>query len=281
MSLKETCIVALKQGAWTFSVLGPQFRSALIKRVQGGNPALSVHDRSLMELTLLGYRGNIPTGDRVQSTKRMIDPAVQSKPVQISLQLLAEATVDGSEVSAFTPLEEERIRSASEQIARLAPAMAKEYHQWITHFLKLEGVPFRSASHPHAFGCIFLSSRIAAMTPVELATSLVHEMGHQDLFLLNIIDRLIQKEADYKLAHAPFQGTCRPPIGRLHSYFALYRMIQFQHQAGLDTRNYRRLFSETKGSFAEDELTEYGFQIVEAAFDFVEKHSPPMEHRFA
>jgi hypothetical protein len=94
-------------------------------------------------------------------------------------------------------------------------------------------------------------------------------MCHQDLFLLNIIDRLIQQNADYKLAHAPFQGTSRPPIGRLHSYFALYRMIQFQDSIGLDTEKYRRLFAETKDSFMKDELTDYGFQIAEAAFDFI------------
>lgn len=278
MSLKETCLAALKEGSWTFDVLGPVFRSALIKRVHGENPALSLHNHSMMELTLSAYRRASPA-EPLQAEAKIIDPAAQSKPIRATLQDLAEATVDGGVTATFTSDEKNRINNAIEMIGRYAPKSAQEFQRWITHFLKLDGVPFRSASHPHAFGCIFLSSRIASMNPSELATSLVHEMGHQDLFLLNIIDRLILEEADYKMAHAPFQGILRPPIGRLHSYFALFRMIQFERLAGLDTQKHSRLFFETKKSFSRNELTAYGFQIVEAAAAFVEGCSPQTEQQ--
>lgn len=278
MSLKETCLAALKEGSWTFDVLGPVFRSALIKRVHGENSTLSLQNHPMMELTLSAYRRASPA-EPIQAVAKIIDPAAQSKPIRATLQDLAEATVDGGVTATFTSDEKNRINNAIEMIGRYAPKSAQEFQRWITHFLKLDGVPFRSASHPHAFGCIFLSSRIASMNPSELATSLVHEMGHQDLFLLNIIDRLIQEEADYKMAHAPFQGILRPPIGRLHSYFALFRMIQFERLAGLDTQKHSRLFFETKKSFSRNELTAYGFQIVEAAGTFVEGCSPQTEQQ--
>lgn len=274
MNLKELCIVELKKGSWTFDVLGPRFRSALIKRVQGENPALSTSDRSMMDWTLMAYRKLPPTEDKcLASTALTIDPNIQSLNLQSALKHLAEATIDNGFVAAFTKLERTQIESAILEIELRAPQTAKAFHLWITHFLKMDGVPFRSASHPHAFGCIFLSPRIEKMSSIELATSIVHEMGHQDLFLLNIIDRLIQQEADYRMAHAPFQEKLRPPIGRLHSYFALYRMIQFQNQAGLDPQRYLQLFNETRASFAQDELTEYGFQIIEAAAQFIHASS--------
>ncbi|MBX3032892.1 MAG: hypothetical protein KF865_03135 [Bdellovibrionaceae bacterium] len=278
MNLKELCIVELKKGSWTFDVLGPRFQTALIKRVQGENPALSTFNRSMMEWTLMAYRKLAPTEDRLLSSFiSTIDPNIQSMNFQAALTQLAEATIDNGFVTAFTGLERTQLESAVQDIGRHAPDTAKSFRRWITHFLKMDGVPFRSASHPHAFGCIFLSSRIEKMSSIELATSIVHEMGHQDLFLLNIIDRLIQQDADYKMAHAPFQEKLRPPIGRLHSYFALYRMIQFQNQVGLDPRRYLQLFNETKASFAQDELTEYGFQIVEGAAQFIHASSTERE----
>lgn len=279
MSLKENCLAALKEGSWTFDVLGPIFRSALTKRVQGQDPSLSLQDCPMVKLTLLAYRRTLSGMEPIQSADMVIDPALQPEAARAALQDLAESTIDGGFISTFTADERAHIRAAIEEINRHAPETAQEFRRWITHFLKLDGVPFRSASHPHAFGCIFLSSRIASMSPAELATSMVHEMGHQDLFLLNIIDRLIREEADYKMAHAPFQGVLRPPIGRLHSYFALFRMIQFERLAGLETRKHSRLFYETKESFTQDELTEYGFQIVEAAAAFIEEQSPQMEQR--
>lgn len=279
MNLKENCLEILKKGSWTFDVLGPLFRSALIKRVQGQNPSLSLQDRSMMELTLLAYRRTHSSAEPIRFTDLIIDPTLQSAAGKATLLDLAESTVDGGSTATFTTHEQARIHTAIKEVAKYAPDTAQEFRRWITHFLKLDGVPFRSASHPHAFGCIFLSSRITAMNASELATSLVHEMGHQDLFLLNIIDRLIQEQADYKMAHAPFQGVLRPPIGRLHSYFALYRMIQFERLAGSDTQKHCRLFCETRESFAREELTDYGFQIVEAAATFIGSHSSLREQR--
>jgi hypothetical protein len=267
MNLKETCLAALKRGEWTFNILGPRFRSALIQRIQGDSAL--VGELSMMELTLWAYRQEPVAIIKPQSALGIIKLGEQTPLVQASLDSLAKTTYERARAATFSELEIDKIRFAIAEIEKYASDTGRELARWITNFLKIDDVPFRSASHPHAFGCVLLSSRIGTMTAIELATSLVHEMGHQDLFLLNIIDRLIQQNADYKLAHAPFQGTSRPPIGRLHSYFALYRMIQFQDSIGLDTEKYRRLFAETKDSFMKDELTDYGFQIAEAAFDFI------------
>lgn len=270
MNLRDASLSAIEKGEWTFDVLAPQFEAALIKRVQGRNPSLSNEMRSLMEWTLLAYQTPSPDAqDRIMSEDLFIDPARQPETIQRALSKLAESTIDGAQVSTFTEGEKKRIRRAIQLIQLSSPQTWRAFERWITHFLKFENVPFRSASHPHAFGCIFLNPRLELMSDLELSTSIVHEMGHQDLFLLNIIDRLIQVPADYKLAHAPFQERMRPPIGRLHSYFALFRMIQFQDQNALDSNHYRNLFEQTRTTFADDELTPFGFQIVEAVAQYL------------
>lgn len=130
--------------------------------------------------------------------------------------------------------------------------------------MKLAEVTFRSGSHPHAFGCVFFGERISEFSMPEVATSIVHEMAHQELFLFNLLDRLVQSEADFKLVHAPFQGTKRPTIGRLHSFYALFRMVEFQRGAGIPSSRHSDMLLATSETFEPNDLTDYGQRLVSA-----------------
>lgn len=98
----------------------------------------------------------------------------------------------------------------------------------------------------------------------NLAVSIVHEMAHQELFLFNLLDRLVRTEADFNLVHAPFQGVVRPPIGRLHSLYALFRMVEFEKQAGLPHERHQQLVFDTIDSFKKFELTDFAKRLVQS-----------------
>jgi hypothetical protein len=87
-------------------------------------------------------------------------------------------------------------------------------------------------------------------------------LAHQELFLVNLVDRLVNSSSDYALAHAPLQGTERPPIGRLHSAHALFRMRGLQKRAGWAHAETDRLLAETCRSFTGDDLTPLAEEIV-------------------
>lgn len=149
----------------------------------------------------------------------------------------------------------------------------KQIYSFILEFLEfiiiLKNVPFRGASHPHFMGSIFLNSN-SFYDSTELYNSLIHELAHQELFLINFIDRLVNKEFDYNLIHAPYQGMLRPPIGRLHSLHALYRMIQFNKMTPHPSKNQELFiskFKENLKSFNISEMTEFACYLLSEVYE--------------
>jgi hypothetical protein len=90
-------------------------------------------------------------------------------------------------------------------------------------------------------------------------------MAHQELFLVNLLDRLVNEPWDYNQVHAPFQGIKRPPIGRLHSLWALYRMVQFQRSTGNVNQKHQNLLRQNVKAFEDQELTSFAKKLVEIA----------------
>lgn len=89
-----------------------------------------------------------------------------------------------------------------------------------------KGASFLSTSNPKILGTIFINESIFE-TAEELDVTIIHELAHQELFLLNMIDLLIDKDMIHNLSHARFQGYQRPPIGRFHSLHSIYRMTKY------------------------------------------------------
>jgi len=121
---------------------------------------------------------------------------------------------------------------------------------------------FSGSSNPRAWGICFLGDRFFDLSEDKRATSFVHEMAHQELFLINLLDRLARKEADSSLMFAPLQGKPRPPIKRLHSFWALFRMLQFARKYDLEREEISLKFKQNASSFLEHELTDYGKKLI-------------------
>jgi len=265
MSLKALARTTIESGGWTFDELSPRFCSALIRRIEDAQdgPA-DLERRSLMELTLLAYDSSVPRswqGFDVNS-KFLTMPSEEESFLIASK--LAEKVSPGGIPSALTSEDMNLIVRAERFLREVAPATFALKDRWVNSYMKLQNVGFRSGSHPHAFGCVFFGARIMEFTEREVAVSIVHEMAHQELFLFNLLDRLVESEADFKLVHAPFQGMVRPTIGRLHSLYALYRMVEFQQQAGINSDRHADLLFATADTFTPGDLTEYGASLVAA-----------------
>jgi HEXXH motif-containing protein len=102
----------------------------------------------------------------------------------------------------------------------------------------------------------------------QLAVSVVHELAHQELFLMNLLDRLVNQPFDYNEIHAPFQGTKRPPIGRLHSYVGACTVwFSFKkYKTGETDQKYQELLTDKiSEAFEDQELTPFGKKLVEIA----------------
>lgn len=266
MSLRDLALDTIESGGWTFDELAPRFRSALLRRVvdaQEGQLA-EVERRSLMTLTLLAYEPSISRAWRGLDENSKFLPLPSDKESVVVASKLAEKVSLGGAPSALTSEDKNLIVRAESFLKDVAPHTFALKERWVRSYMKLENVGFRSGSHPHAFGCIFFGTRIREFTEKEVAVSIVHEMAHQELFLLNLLDRLVESEADFKLVHAPFQGIVRPTIGRLHSLYALYRMVEFEQQASLSSDRHADLLYATAETFTPGDLTEYGAKLVAA-----------------
>lgn len=165
------------------------------------------------------------------------------------------------------PYSSECTLAVFEAVNLIRQTSPQSYISWDTHIegiMQISGGDFYGASHPHIMSMILLGDKFYQASIMDRALSLVHEMGHQELFLINTMDRLVQRGFEYNMLHAPFQGKERPPIGRLHSLFALFRMVQFERENGIFQTNNHDLLRANLESFCGDELTPFGAKAVES-----------------
>src|SRR3989338_1020235 len=264
---EDDILHSLLQGDWLFSNLIPSFRSKLeqVLFVKDGQVRTNW---SLFLLTSLVYRKeNLSTDLIVQFS----DPAKKSVAERLPSftnssenafwKNALEIVQPGTSPSAVSDTDLKELEHAVDLLNQYSLMKSQSnLSNWVDVFVPFDSNDFRSASHPHYFGCIFLRLNRPA---VETTLSLVHELGHQELFLLNLIDRLIPTEGDYHMVHAPFQGRQRPPIGRLHSAHALFRMGEYEHAVN-DSCFERHLetLEKTIDTFEEHDLTKFGRKLV-------------------
>ncbi len=266
MNLKDLGLKTIESGGWMFDELSPRFRSALMRRIGDAQDGLAIalERRPLMELTLRAYGPEIARSwQGFDVNSKFLTPSKETDQFEVSGRIANKVSEEGRPAS-FTSEDISLIVKAERFLAEVAPTTFALKDRWVNSYMKLENVGFRSGSHPHAFGCIFFGERIREFTVQEVAISMVHEMAHQELFLFNLLDRLVEAEADFKLVHAPFQGTVRPTIGRLHSLYALSRMVEFEKQAGFSSDRHADMLFATADTFEPADLTEYGTSLVNA-----------------
>ncbi len=137
-------------------------------------------------------------------------------------------------------------------------------------FLKYNSNSFASASHPHLLGAIFLTSKIDFQDIYFLSKSIIHELAHYELFLINFFDRLILEPHDQSLMFSPFQGRERPPIGRLHSYWAVFRMIQFSIACQKYKQEDLDMLHATELTLSKEVLTPMAVKLINASRSYIE-----------
>jgi hypothetical protein len=140
---------------------------------------------------------------------------------------------------------------------------------FLENIFLVDEVNFRGASHPHFLGSLFLQIR-KADSKFDFLVSAIHETAHQELFLINFVDRLVNSKFDFNMVHAPFQNQLRPPIGRLHSLHALFRMLQFIFIYEPNNPKLEHLVSKFKNSvksIGSSELTDFGKFLLEDVYE--------------
>lgn len=132
------------------------------------------------------------------------------------------------------------------------------------HICDVANCSFKGASHPHFMGLLFINLGLLK-TDADFDLSVVHEIAHQELFLLNLLDRLVLGSISPSLIHSPYQNKVRPTIGRLHSAHALYRMIQYElHLKRFNNvERFRKYLNDTILTFSTEELTAFGYLLID------------------
>lgn len=261
MSLKDKTLILIEQGDWIFDLIGPLFKGGLTKRIGNGG----YDSRSpMMELTLQSYGVASPGLSTFPRSGRFLNVQATAADQRDTLLRLSKSIFPQAVPVSLSSWRKEQVQNAESFIGQHAKNTRQHLERWISSYLLTENVSFRSASSPHAFGCIFVGENMDRLDYKSLAVSIVHEMAHQELFLINLLDRLVAENADFSMVHAPFQGTVRPPIGRLHSLYALFRMVEFEKQSGLPHERHQQLILDTIDSFQDFELTDFARQLVRA-----------------
>ncbi len=223
-------------------------------------------DPGLTSRSLAYYKRLNLTDVTIQSVTKGIDDLALSNIAKSAINSILEREVRGAQISAgFSIPEREHLKLAFRFIRENDNPLSLLLNKLIETFFKAENVHFRSASHPHLMGSIILSAKAIEQTTDQLAVSIIHEMAHQELYMLNLIDRLVVRKFDYNEIHAPFQGRNRPPIGRLHSMWALHRMLQFERKIGVNLEKHANLLKQNCKAFEVKELTEFGKILVSIA----------------
>lgn len=159
-----------------------------------------------------------------------------------------------------------------ESLEDLKKTSLQRYLDWINIFqgaLLVDTNIFTTDSSPKLFGMFILSAKFFDLSYDKRLEHLIHELGHQEVFLLNLVDKLSPGHARSSFKYAPFQRKLRDPLGRLHSYFALYRSIELSYLSQKSPfpfcleDNYEEMLEVNKVSLTQDELTPFAYLLLE------------------
>jgi HEXXH motif-containing protein len=150
-------------------------------------------------------------------------------------------------------------------LAERLPATHAALMRWIQRVVVVQGEAGEdgvAGSSPRFLGCILVPAKYFERPAAALAGELVHEMAHQELFVLNAFDRLVQPSADNVMRYSIFAGVRRPTIGRLHAAHAIFRMIQVARATEQGSRLLRGQLRLTTRTFRSDDLTPFAQRVV-------------------
>lgn len=253
----EDLLSRLSNGQWALPGLLPLFHQAI-------QEATGATDVSLTALTMLRYGLAETIPDPLAVPADLVERRSDLAVCQF-WDGVASRIVSGTRYQPASDQDIQSVHEAIDRIGDVAPLTRTALGQTIAHVVRLDGASFGSASHPWLFGCLFCSAATLADGPEIMAETLIHELAHHELFLLNLVDRLVLPDADHDQQFAPFQNRLRPTIGRLHSAHALFRMIEYQRMAGGSYQQQAQLLARTLDTLPARLLTPFGARLVHAA----------------
>ena len=260
MKLSEKIQIKLRNGHWVFDDLAGAYKVQLEKRVNPYNL-----DKNISELCIANYKNiDLFRSELVSNSKGLYDSKLDASVSGVVQDIFSQEFPESSVIN-FESTDSDKITMAFEFIRSHNADSFNLAGKNITSFLRLRGTSFRTASHPHLYGVIIIGDGFKMLSVEDAAVSILHELAHQELFLINLVDRLVNQPFELNEIHAPMQGKKRPPIGRLHSLWALYRMVEFQLCLGNKNSKHYQLLVQNIKAFEEGELTDFGKALVEVA----------------
>lgn len=240
----------INSGGWIFSDLQHLFFAALEKKIEIPS---GIYE------PLLAYEG-------ISLKKNPNSNLVNCNSFLTSLDY-EKFQSENSELGVITHFndEEKAHLNNSLKLFRIShPIESKLFDSVFYGFARAKEGHFSGSSNPRAWGIFFLGDRFFELTLDEKILSFVHEMAHQELFLINLLDRLADKAYDSSLAYSPLQKCLRPPIRRLHSFWALFRMLQFACKNNVEHFKLKNDFDMNLSTFKDNELTNFGEKLIQA-----------------
>lgn len=262
MSTKADVLHDISKNGWIFNRIQPLFNSALEENLSSGKSISST-----LQLTLHKYL-NIHFSNN-DCEMKFVGSSNFKNPSDFGR--LGKKIYSGGKEGIFTEYDKALVTETITHIKSKHNELESTISAVFKGFFRISGGNFCGASHPHAFGMYFVGDKFFKLSLAERSLSLIHELAYQELFLVQLLDRLVESSADFNLVHAPYQGKSRPPIGRLHSMAALSRMIQFSKLFNGNGVTLMEKFNETKNLFQKGELTPYGLELVEAYSTGIQK----------
>jgi hypothetical protein len=259
----------LLRGEWIFDSIFPDFRAGLIE----GLLRVSENPDHLMRvptcfLAAAFYR-NFPTNLR----EKVGGKPLPSLPVElVDSDVLWERELWEGAVKELVGQNaclgiagQKEMTALTEEITKAMPALGSAF-EFIPQIVLFKESGWIAASQPHFAGSIFL--RQSVLETESLTEIIVHELAHQELFCLNLADRLVNPSADHKYVYAPFQKRDRPTIGRIHAAHSLYRACQFSQVVGDEGTATRMagFLTKTLETLDSQDFTEFGNFLIEQCY---------------
>lgn len=223
----------LKSGEWVIEMIAPSFLRKIPKKF------------SDYSLDIYSYYNQVRDLDINKVFERELRDKLKNSNIELKNKSYP------LDISFFLKTENEEINN-----------LVDKYFKYVCI---VSGVDFMGASHPQLWGKIILNIKLLTMEKNVIVNSIVHEMAHQELFLLNLVDRLVLKQFDNNLEFAPYQNMSRPPIGRLHSCHALYRMLQYKYSTSKNELMSK--FKKNIENLHEYELTQFSKGLIDEVYN--------------
>lgn len=268
MSLKDEIISNLKNQEWSFDTLFPDFDESLKLK----------SDKSFITSRCAEYYLNSEIDVLINEPATYYPYLITANDScgfwDYVLEKISSDTIK-FRLADFNPEHIESILESLIKIKKNDPIVYSYFKKYIPFILVVEKNEAYSLSTPHLFGTIILSENLFSSTE-DVDITLVHELAHQELFLINLIDSLINERFLSSLKYSPFQRKERPPLGRLHASHALFRMSQYSLKSNNCNHNsIKQEFAKMIATLQEFELTRLGNTILESYITFYNRVGCP------